>query len=205
MNAEQIFVSDEFKRCVAFHGHICPGLSIGYKAAKLAMESVGEVRAEDEELVAIVETDACSADAVQVVTGCTFGKGNFIFKDYGKMALTLLSRKTGRGVRVAMRAGVFSPDRRHMELLRQVMDGTADEEAMKEFRELHLRRSLEVLEMRNEEIFTVETVQMIPPAKAVIEPSEPCARCGEPTMQSKLEIHDGQRICRGCLQGEMSS
>ncbi len=31
----------------------------------------------DEELFAIVETDACGADAIQVITGCTFGKGNF--------------------------------------------------------------------------------------------------------------------------------
>ncbi len=62
MNAEQILASDEFRRCVAFHGHVCPGLSMGYRAAKVAMERLKETRAEDEELVAIVETDACSAD-----------------------------------------------------------------------------------------------------------------------------------------------
>jgi len=38
---------------------------------------LGENRAEDEEIVAVVETDACGADAIQVRTGCTFGKGNF--------------------------------------------------------------------------------------------------------------------------------
>nr|WP_279383444.1 FmdE family protein [Methanobacterium formicicum] len=26
-------------------------------------------------------------DAIQVITGCTFGKGNLIFKDYGKKRL----------------------------------------------------------------------------------------------------------------------
>ncbi len=37
-----------------------------------------EKRAVDEEIVAVVETDACFSDAVQVMTGCTFGKGDFI-------------------------------------------------------------------------------------------------------------------------------
>jgi len=68
--------SDDFKRCVEFHGHICPGLSIGYRAALAGMDRLNEERAPDEEIVAIVETDACSADAVQVLTGCTFGKGS---------------------------------------------------------------------------------------------------------------------------------
>ncbi|MBZ4660099.1 MAG: fwdE [Desulfacinum sp.] len=204
MNAEQILASDEFRRCVAFHGHVCPGLSMGYRAAKVAMERLKETRAEDEELVAIVETDACSADAVQVLTGCTFGKGNFLFRDYGKMALTLLSRRTGRGVRVALRAGVFAPDKRHMALLQKVADGAADDREAKEFGELHLRRSRELLEMPEEELFAVEPVQMVLPARAAIEPSEPCARCGEPTMRSKLETYKGQRVCRGCKAVDMS-
>jgi len=85
MNAEKTMETEEFKRCAAFHGHVCPGLSIGFRAAKAGMRYLQAMRAEDEELVAVVETDACSADAVQVLTGCTFGKGNFIYKDYGKM------------------------------------------------------------------------------------------------------------------------
>lgn len=199
MNAEQILDSDEFKKCVEFHGHVCPGLSIGYKAAKLAMEKIAEGRADDEETVAIVETDACSADAVQVLTGCTFGKGNFIYREYGKMALTLLSRKTGQGVRVAMRPGAFSPDESHFDLLRKIMSGEADKEETKQFQQLHLQRSRDLLEMSDNELFVVKAVQMELPARARIEPSEPCARCGEPTMRTKLETSNGGRVCRGCI------
>jgi len=36
---------DDFQRCAAFHGHICPGLAIGYRAARLAMERLQESRA----------------------------------------------------------------------------------------------------------------------------------------------------------------
>lgn len=39
------------------------------------MEALKSLRAEDEEIVAIVENDACGVDDLQCVTGCTFGKG----------------------------------------------------------------------------------------------------------------------------------
>jgi formylmethanofuran dehydrogenase subunit E len=199
MSTQQIMDSEEFKKCAEFHGHICPGLSIGYKAASLAMEKIKAERATDEEIVAIVETDACSADAVQVVTGCTFGKGNFIYKDYGKMVLTLLSRKTGRGVRVSMRPRTFSPDEEHHKLLHKVLNDEADEKETKRFHELHLKRSSDILEMSYDELFLIKAIQMELPTKARIEPSKPCSKCNEPTMASKLESVDGVSICRGCL------
>jgi formylmethanofuran dehydrogenase subunit E len=199
MNAEKILDSEEFKKCAEFHGHICPGLSMGYKAAKVALKKLEEGRAGDEEIVAIVETDACSADAVQVLTGCTFGKGNFIYKDYGKMALTLLSRKTGQGVRVAMRPGAFSLEGEHLAMMRKIMSGEANEEETKRFRDLHLQRSSDLLEMPDDELFVVSTVQVELPEKAKIEPSRLCSKCGEPTMASKLESVGGASICRACL------
>ena len=38
MNAESILTSDDFRQCQSFHGHLCPGLSLGYVAGKLALE-----------------------------------------------------------------------------------------------------------------------------------------------------------------------
>ena len=72
-----------YPEIISFHGHECPGLAIGYRMATAAMEKLSVLRAEDEEIVAIVENDACGVDALQCVTGCTFGKGNLIFHDYG--------------------------------------------------------------------------------------------------------------------------
>ncbi len=201
MNASEIMESEEFKRCVDFHGHVCPGLCIGFQAVKAGMQTLKESnRAEDEELVAIVETDACSADAVQVMTGCTFGKGNFLFKDYGKMALTLLSRTSGKGVRVSARPDGFKPDAEHQALLKKVMSGGASGEEQNRFRERHLKRSCDILDTPLERLFVVKTLDMTLPAKARVEPSVLCDRCGEPTMGSKLEPLDGKKVCRGCLE-----
>jgi formylmethanofuran dehydrogenase subunit E len=198
MNAREIMNSKDFKQCEIFHGHVCPGLSVGYKAAKAGMAWLRENRSMDEEIVAIVETDACSADAVQVLTGCTFGKGNFIYKDYGKMALTLLSRKTGQGVRVAAKGKTAKPDEEHMALIQKMMAGEMNETERKRFQELHFQKSCMILETPEDELFTIQAADMQLPGKARIEPSLACGRCGEPVMQSKLENIEGKMICRGC-------
>ena len=194
-----IRTSDDFKKCADFHGHICPGLVIGYQAAKVGIAWLEEHRATDEEVVAIVETNACGVDAVQVLTGCTFGKGNFIHKDHGKQVFTFISRKSGNGVRIAMKPGVIELGKRHQELLGKVMDESATEEELEEFWVMHRRKSLEMLEKPVEELFTIKAVDTTAPPKARIETSIPCGRCGEPTMASKLTDQDGNKVCKDCL------
>ncbi len=65
---------ESVERVQQFHGHMCPGLAMGIRAAEIALERIGP-HAGDEEVVAIVETDMCGVDGIQVLTGCTFGKG----------------------------------------------------------------------------------------------------------------------------------
>jgi formylmethanofuran dehydrogenase subunit E len=199
MKEEKFLLIDDFQKCADFHGHVCPGLAIGYQAAKAGIAWLSENRARDEEIVAIVETDACGSDAVQVLTGCTFGKGNFIYKDHGKQAFTFMSRKSGKGVRIAMKPGVIGLDERHQKLLGKVMDGSATEEELEEFWVIHRRKSLEILEKSPEALFTIKAVDIPLPPKAIIESSIPCGVCREPTMASKLSDQDGQRVCKDCL------
>jgi formylmethanofuran dehydrogenase subunit E len=195
------FLDRDFQRCVDFHGHVCPGLSIGFRAARAAMDWLKENRAEDEELVAVVETDACGSDAIQVLTGCTFGKGNFHYRDYGKHAFTLMGRKSGRGVRVCLRPGALEPTARHRQLMERIRENEATREEQEEFARLHQEKSREILGKSLEELFTLkETSQVLPP-KARIEPSKRCQVCGEPVMGSKIEIREGKEICRSCLEG----
>ena len=89
-----------YDEIVKFHGHECPGLAIGYRMASAGLKAIESARSEDEEIVSIVENDACGVDALQCVTGCTFGKGNLIFRDYGKHVYTIYSRPLGKAVRV---------------------------------------------------------------------------------------------------------
>lgn len=189
---------EDFQRCAEFHGHVCPGLAIGYRAAKAGMEWLRRHRSEDEELVAVVETDACGVDAVQVLTGCTFGKGNLVHRDYGKQAFTLLDRSTGKGVRLSLKGGALALDDEHRSLLRRLREGTATDEERERFWDRHRQRCEEILEAPFETLFSLEPAVVDLPAKAVIEESVPCEACGEPTMPSKMVAPGGRRLCRGC-------
>ena len=199
MKGEEVARTDAFRKCLAFHGHLCPGLSIGYRAAKAGLDWLAEKKAPDEELVAVVENDACGCDAVQVLTGCTFGKGNFIFKDHGKQAFTFFARQSGKAVRVALKPNAFVPDERHAELIQKMRNQDATEKEQEEFRRLHEKRSYEVLEKPVEDLFEIEPIHTELPPRARIHASNPCDLCGEMTMITRLEEVGGKKICRACL------
>ena len=103
---------DDFREAVRFHGHLCPGLAIGYVAAKVAAQLLGIGTSEDEEIVALVENNSCAVDAIQVMLGCTFGKGNLIFRDWGKQVFTFMDRRTNRAVRVSFTGPMPGQDER---------------------------------------------------------------------------------------------
>ncbi|MHB8919271.1 MAG: FmdE family protein, partial [Desulfocucumaceae bacterium] len=121
-----------WERVCEFHGHVCPGLAIGFRAATLALKKMDFSRSVDEELIAIVENNACGVDAVQVLAGCTFGKGNLFFLDHGKQVYTFARRSHGKAVRVAVRYGAFH-DPELSALRRKVNSGEATGEEKREF------------------------------------------------------------------------
>ena len=167
-----------FNDIVQFHGHKCPGLAMGFRMAGEAMEALSSLRADDEELVAIVENDACGVDALQCVTGCTFGKGNLLFRDHGKQVYTVYARNSRSGVRVVFH-GQGIPD-----------DIRQDRPALADW----------ILSAPAEEILSVTPVSIQEPEPARIMTSEPCAFCGESVMVSKLMEIDGKPACIPCHQ-----
>ena len=52
MKPEDIIASEDFQKCVEFHGHLCPGLTMGYKASVAGLEWLKSHRSVDEEIVA---------------------------------------------------------------------------------------------------------------------------------------------------------
>lgn len=200
MVSEKIPVSESFATCVDFHGHLCPGLALGFQAARILLSCLDASKAPDEELVALVETDACGADAIQVMTGCTFGKGNFIFRDYGKHAFTLASRKTGRAVRVCLKPDVLEPNPEHVSLFEKIQKDEASSRDKERFWTLHKTRAEMILKTDPESLFKTEEVGIDLPPKATITPSEPCEICGELTKVDLLQEIDGKRLCIPCAR-----
>lgn len=160
---------------VRFHGHSCPGLLIGYRAGKIAMDRLGAKRSADEELVAVVENDSCAVDAIQCLTGCTLGKGNLFLRDYGKQVFTVARRPSGRGVRVALRPDAF--DRRDRKSASRALSVKGDEE-----------------------LFRIERVTVDLPKEAEIRESVLCEACGEAVMDTRTRKVRGRRVCIPCAE-----
>jgi formylmethanofuran dehydrogenase subunit E len=200
MRDEEILSNEEFTKCVEFHGHMCPGLAIGFQAARTLMERLGVRRAPDEELLAIVETDACGADAIQVMTGCTFGKGNFIFKNYGKHAFSLVDRKRGKAMRVCLRPDAFKADPEYLCVSEKIQKDEASAEEIGRFRQFQQERTQKILDADAESIFKIEEISPDMPPKARIMESGTCDFCGEPTKMDLLCKIKGKRACIPCAQ-----
>lgn len=80
------------------------------------MNALKVERAKDGQLMALVELGehhcaTCFADGIQMITGCTFGKGNIKKLHYGKFGLTLIDRQTKRAVRVVPKAEAMQATR----------------------------------------------------------------------------------------------
>jgi len=198
MKSKEILSSQDFNKCVEFHGHICPGVAIGFQAARILMERLGVRKAPDEELVTIVETDACGADAIQVMTGCTFGKGNFIFKSYGKNAFSLVDRKRRKGMRVCLRPDVFKGDPEFFSLSEKVQNDEASPMQLERFRQLQQERTKKILDADSESLFKIEEISPDIPPKARIIESGICDFCGELTKMDLLRQMNVKKICIPC-------
>jgi len=184
---------------IQFHGHICPGLLMGVRAAQLAMEQLGLESDRDEDLVAIVETDSCGVDALQAVLGCTFGKGNLIFKDYGKAVYTVIDRRNGRALRMAQlrRASSGASAQRYRELKgRNDLNQAEQQELEQALQDLFE----EIMTCPYEELFNFKEVRVDLPPRAHIYNTLTCANCGEGVMEPRaIKIGEGV-LCQPCFE-----
>lgn len=163
-----------WEKSVEFHGHECPGLAIGYKACEAAVEKMNIRFSADEEIVCVTENDACGVDAVQVVTGCTFGKGNLIYRDTGKMAFSFFNRANGESLRMILKTA-----------------------AKKMSRQEHQNY---LLNAPVDEIFAFSKPVFRLPEKARLFATITCEVCGEGAPEHKIRLMDGQKVCLDCFK-----
>lgn len=200
---------EEIEKTKEFHGHWCPGLAIGIRAAEFVLNEIG--KALDEEIVAVVETDSCAVDAIQFLTGCTYGKGNLIHKDYGKNAFTFYRRRDGKAIRLVARPHAFLGGRNFISgsqwsedliegLRKKLQTEGLTEEEQQLWEEVRLARCNQIMEASFEELFEVKAPSDSPPKKARIHQSLICEFCKEPVMETRTRRFDGQLLCIPCFE-----
>jgi len=191
--------SDDLRDAIQFHGHLCPGLALGYRVAKAALRELSAERPQDEELVAAVENDSCAVDAIQFITGCTFGKGNLSFRDYGKHVYTFFNRRTGQGVRISEDYRGFEGDQRFSGLKIRQEGG---EDVSFEMRQLKMEKATAILKASEKDLFTIQPAASVPPAIAAVRSSLRCPLCGEKFMEARGREKNGKVVCIPCFEEE---
>jgi formylmethanofuran dehydrogenase subunit E len=189
----------QIKETTSFHGHWCPGLAIGIRAAEWALKEMG--KSPDEEIVAVVETDMCGVDAIQYLTGCTFGKGNLIHKDYGKNAFTFYRRRDGKAMRLVLRPTIYGDAGPLMRKLHHKMqaEGLSEEEE-KIWKAARAEVSKRIMDSDMAEVFEFKAPEGPAPKKARILASLTCERCGEPVMETRTRRFNDQVLCIPCFE-----
>jgi len=186
-----------WEKAVDFHGHTCMGLVFGYRVVEAAWRVFGE-RDVDEQYVAIVENDNCSIDAIQVLLSCTLGKGNLIYKDYGKPAYTFIRRKDNKAIRVTL---LDPPDENRdiIRALREKVDAGQASETEKELLKTKSEEQIAAYRSRPlEEICKVQEVDAEIPERARLFSSVICTSCGEKVMEPRARLQNGQIVCIPC-------
>ncbi len=192
-----------FDEVVAFHGHSCPGLALGYRVARAALKVMKmRKRSEDEELVAIVENDSCAVDAVQVITGCTFGKGNLIYRDYGKQVYTFLRRPSGDAVRISVDFPSPAESEEEKEMWRRYALGDRSEEVLKAVHRRKAKKTRAILEASESGLMKIMRMNIPLPPEAKIYQSVTCEMCGEKTAEPRARVRNGKVVCIPCFEKE---
>jgi formylmethanofuran dehydrogenase subunit E len=182
------------------HGHYCSFSALGVKAGARAMKELGIRKSIGmEEVVAIVETNSCFSDGVQIVTGCTFGNNGLIYRDYGKTAFTL-AKRTGEGLRIAVKPDCVQEQAPEaVALFRKVIverQGTEEDQAR--VRALWVDISFKLLDVSDDDVFFINRVDIEVPSYARIFDSVNCSICGENVMEPRARIKAGKPVCLPC-------
>lgn len=191
-------MDDDVLRARAFHGHLCPGLSLGVRVARIALRDIG-TNSDAAEVLAIVETDLCPIDAIQALTGCTFGKGNLIHHDHGKSVFTFIRRSDGKALRIAARPDGWPPDHPDRQaLFARVSTGAASPTERRRFAELQEQRSLALLEVPESQLFDIRSVSIEVPRRQRTLQALRCTACGETMSANHTRGTADRPLCIPC-------
>jgi len=183
---------------IRFHGHMCAGLALGLRASDLALRTLGADPGSNDLIVA-VETDSCSVDGIQAVTGCTFGNGKLYFRDHAKSAYTFWKAGREGALRiVALPDGTTDNIPGFWEAFAKVQRGTATDVELARFFADQQERSQRILAAPDDDLFRVEQLGEPPPARPLVSAPVFCDACGEATMAHRLQKRSDRSLCVAC-------
>lgn len=166
-------IHEYYRQAGNFHGHWCPGLAIGVRAAFEAGQALGTQMADrHNRLQCLAESSACWLDGIQFVLGATLGNGALKIDDTGKSAFSFYNPETGESLRYYL-----------LELPRELPKNELIDY---------------ILTAPLEEVFCQTPVLRPFPPRAEKAPELVCPLCGERFRSDKARYRDGQALCPHC-------
>ncbi len=184
-----------------FHGHKCPAMPMGLRVGAAALNALGVERTGDSALIAVLDLGEqhcaiCFGDGIQVITGCTFGKGNIKKTHKGKWAVTLIDKKNQKAVRVTPTA--------------EAMVANKETSFFKDYREKGVPPTqvpdevvdplvLRVMSAPEDKIMHISKVMDFSHQDAAHSfASFPCDECGEMVVEKYARIKGHKKVCQDC-------
>jgi formylmethanofuran dehydrogenase subunit E len=170
----------------ALHTRLCPQQVIGVRMARLACALLKiDPAIQRKQIFVYMECRRCAADGVIAVTGASPTNRLMAFMDYGKVAATFVSLRTGEALRVSEHpasrttAMHMIPDLPKWEAQLQAYQTMPDD-----------------LLLRWESVGLYQALPHIPEKHAVT-----CAKCGERVNEHCEVVVSEQVLCRACARG----
>lgn len=178
-------MEDELRLAETLHGHLSPGVALGFRMGQIGLKRLGLSRG-DKRLFAIVETALCLADGVQASTGCTPGHSSLRVEDFGKLAVCVARSDTKEGVRLSLKHGSLPSTVGDWVMRRRKFSHGEEEKVAKEMLSL------------DEKFFNVERVIVEPLSEFEEAAIVKCDVCGEWVVETKTVKAGGKTLCKAC-------
>ena len=167
-------IHELYKKAGELHGHYCPGLAIGVRAAAIALERLN-IAEKNKGLYCIAESRACYIDGIQSVFGTTAGNGSLEILDRGKAAFNFFDRNNGSALRL---------------VTLETPDGMSREETIDY-----------ILTAPAESVFSETETHFTAPENAFTrQRSLRCSICGEECREPYMSLLDGVPVCPDCRE-----
>lgn len=184
-----------------FHdGVISAPYALGIKMTLAALEKLEIEKPKIKDLFVVSETRHCFMDGIQIVSKATYGCGDCVIKNYGKLALTVLDKKTGNAVRVSVKPDFQKKMTLFSNRIRKLFE-TGDQ---RKILEISKNFGKEIIEDDSKNICIIKKVKIIDNSlieNASLKHKELlCEICGESILDYAVVKINKKNLCSVCAE-----
>jgi len=133
-------LDETLKKIEQFHGHLGPFAVIGYKMGKISNKIINKdpFRKKVTVFTGTTPPISCIVDGIQLISGCTLGKGNIIVSDQ-KKPIAIFTDDNGKTLEITLKKEILDE-----------INSTVTEENIEEYAE-------KIFNKKDEELFLIKT------------------------------------------------